>query len=399
VDKGDEKSVITPEGEADGKEGWYYRTQDGGHDLVKGPYSKAAIKELYSKGSIRPNGLIRYGLKGAWHPATTFFSSVFRKRMGIPWGHFILPVVFAVLLAVVLMRDSRTGLYPRPFAPGKQTFKGLPLLTPESVRPLTLPMPLQDQRGANEGLTREGILMWTNEARIEEMAPPLKENQQLNIIAAERVNDMFHRQYFAHVSPSGEGLIEVALKIGYRYRILAENIAQGEFRSDQRVVRGWLHSPGHRKNMLSRDVEEMGVGVGKGKLKGEVVWLAVQVLGRPSLPFPDKAASERSSAAAAGDCVRPNPDLPKRIDLLRTEVSALAAAATGLKTEVEAHWNTLSTKAPRARGYEDSARAYESRVGKYNLLVEEIRRKDRLAGEMVGHYNAEAAKYNACITD
>jgi uncharacterized protein YkwD len=41
---------------------------------------------------------------------------------------------------------------------------------------------------------------------------------------------------------------------------MSENIAKG-YRSAEAVVRGWMNSPGHRRNILNCDARSMGVGV------------------------------------------------------------------------------------------------------------------------------------------
>ncbi len=64
---------------------------------------------------------------------------------------------------------------------------------------------------------------------------------------------------------------------GYRgARALAENIAKGPFTPDE-VVRRWLNSPGHRRNILRRGAVETGFGVAFGENANgfEVVWVQV----------------------------------------------------------------------------------------------------------------------------
>ena len=47
---------------------------------------------------------------------------------------------------------------------------------------------------------------------------------------------------------------------GYRWRAYAENIARGQRTADE-VTAGWMSSAGHRRNILNRDVTQIGVGV------------------------------------------------------------------------------------------------------------------------------------------
>lgn len=59
---------------------------------------------------------------------------------------------------------------------------------------------------------------------------------------------------------------------GYRSMLTAENIAYGQTTGAQ-VVSEWMASPGHRKNILRRGVDEYGVGV--ALMQGRPVWVMV----------------------------------------------------------------------------------------------------------------------------
>ncbi len=385
----------------DGGDDWYYRVQDGGHDLVRGPFSRAELRTLCSRGHVPPRAMVRNGLRGDWQLAGTYFPSFVKTRMRPSLGHIVLPVLFVVLLVALYARDSRNGPYPRVLPFGKTaTPDKFVFLSLKPMEPFRAPNPLPTEKPPEPLLTKQRVIMWTNEARVQEMLPPLAENKQLDMVAEERVNDMFRRQYFAHVAPSGEDVSEGVRKIGYQYRLLSENIAKGAFRDEQRVVQGWLHSEGHRKNMLSQDVEEIGVGVGKGSLNGEIVWIAVQVFGKSLPPAADKAATERTAKSSQAVCVKPNETLRSGIDALRAEVSLIGKAAAGLKTEIETDRNGLLSKSRTKQEYDENLlQQYAARIRKYNLLVGEMKRKDQLAREMVAEYNSEVDGYNGCIRD
>ncbi|MCE5211125.1 MAG: CAP domain-containing protein, partial [Deltaproteobacteria bacterium] len=109
-----------------------------------------------------------------------------------------------------------------------------------------------------EDLTGEAVIALTNNARVENGLAPLTENQLLNRIAEARARDMLEKQYFAHVSPTDQQASDIAQAIGYRYKIIAENIGSGDFYSNQKIVDGWMQSPGHRANILSAEVQEIG---------------------------------------------------------------------------------------------------------------------------------------------
>ena len=51
---------------------------------------------------------------------------------------------------------------------------------------------------------------------------------------------------------------------GYDWRAIGENIAEGQF-SVAEVMDTWMHSPGHRRNILDPGFKELGVGLALGE--------------------------------------------------------------------------------------------------------------------------------------
>ncbi|OON71366.1 CAP domain-containing protein [Streptomyces tsukubensis] len=77
--------------------------------------------------------------------------------------------------------------------------------------------------------------------------------------------DMVARDFYSHTSPDGTAPWDRAGTAGSRHRAIAENIACGQ-RSPAEVVRGWMESPGHRANILTREFTHIGTGfVGGGR--------------------------------------------------------------------------------------------------------------------------------------
>jgi uncharacterized protein YkwD len=89
-------------------------------------------------------------------------------------------------------------------------------------------------------------------------APALVWNNQLEKAAHNHSNDMFRNKYFSHTGSDGSGSGERINDAGYSWKYYAENIAQG-YPTEKEVVAGWLSSPGHCSNIMSRDYKEMGV--------------------------------------------------------------------------------------------------------------------------------------------
>lgn len=115
---------------------------------------------------------------------------------------------------------------------------------------------------------------------------PLKENSKLDASAEIKLKDMFTKQYFEHVSPTGVGIKDLGKEVGYEYFIIGENLALGNFTNDTELVDGWMASPGHRANILNTHYTEIGVAVGQGIYQGQTVWLAVQHFGLPQSACP-----------------------------------------------------------------------------------------------------------------
>jgi uncharacterized protein YkwD len=89
-------------------------------------------------------------------------------------------------------------------------------------------------------------------------APALTWNDQLEKAAFNHSNDMFRNKYFSHTGSDGSGSGERINDAGYSWRYYGENIAQG-YPTEKEVVAGWLSSPGHCSNIMSKNYKEMGV--------------------------------------------------------------------------------------------------------------------------------------------
>jgi len=144
-------------------------------------------------------------------------------------------------------------------------------------------MAFSDGPGLSGGpITKEAIVRLTNEVRSANGLEELNENRLLDSVAEERARDMLKKAYFGHVSPTGQRASDVALRTGYEYRIIAENIAQGLFPTNQRLIDRWMQSPGHRRNIFSPGIRDIGVAIVEGALNGEVRLLVVQLFGLQS---------------------------------------------------------------------------------------------------------------------
>lgn len=108
--------------------------------------------------------------------------------------------------------------------------------------------------------------------------PPLAWNEALAAAALAHSSDMARLRYFSHQEKNGSVVGDRALKAGYRWRRIGENIAAGQ-RSAQEVVAGWLASPGHCANIMDGSFTEFGVAFVRNGEKGRLYW--TQVFGAP----------------------------------------------------------------------------------------------------------------------
>ncbi|MCP8615303.1 SafA/ExsA family spore coat assembly protein [Salirhabdus salicampi] len=103
----------------------------------------------------------------------------------------------------------------------------------------------------------------TNQYRAENGLKPLQFDWQLARVARYKSADMRDKGYFSHNSPTYGSPFEMMKSFNISYQKAAENIAAGQ-RTPEEVVRSWMNSPGHRKNILDPEMTHIGVGYAKG---------------------------------------------------------------------------------------------------------------------------------------
>jgi uncharacterized protein YkwD len=95
----------------------------------------------------------------------------------------------------------------------------------------------------------------------------LRINPRLTRAAMWHTHDMVHRSYFGHVSRRGRDVVDRlrgARYLGGRFSwAVGENLAwgSGSLGTPRQIVRAWMKSPGHRRNMLDGRFREIGIGV------------------------------------------------------------------------------------------------------------------------------------------
>lgn len=93
----------------------------------------------------------------------------------------------------------------------------------------------------------------------------LRPDRALRRAALRHSEDMIERDFFEHENPDGLGPHERILRAGYEPDpagfSTGENLATGDPGTPAAMVDGWMHSPGHRRNILRPGFEEIGIGI------------------------------------------------------------------------------------------------------------------------------------------
>ncbi|CAN5596831.1 hypothetical protein BH10ACT2_BH10ACT2_00550 [soil metagenome] len=100
----------------------------------------------------------------------------------------------------------------------------------------------------------------TNAERSAVGAPALSINVQLNAAAQAHSQYQADNRLMTHDSANGAGPGTRMTNAGYSWRAWGENVAFGQ--SDcEAVIAAWMHSPGHRTNMLNPAYTNIGIGM------------------------------------------------------------------------------------------------------------------------------------------
>lgn len=125
---------------------------------------------------------------------------------------------------------------------------------------------------ANLASVKKATLCLVNAERRNRGLSKLRSDRQLGKAAQRFSASMVRHGFFDHVSPSGSTL-DSRVRRGTRYLrgsiqswSLGENIAwgSGERATPRQIVRSWMNSSGHRRNILDRRFRHIGIGVAPG---------------------------------------------------------------------------------------------------------------------------------------
>ncbi|MFQ6049481.1 MAG: CAP domain-containing protein [Candidatus Paceibacterales bacterium] len=278
-------------------------------------------------------------------------------------------IIFIIFLGVFLFFwNDLLDIYSELSLRLPQIEKGVTeFLIKETEKQISIPPPLRAEREAPEAfLTHTGIIQWTNIQREKYGLPSFMENKTLNAMAEKKVQDMFEKQYFAHYSPLGVGMEDLAKSARYEFIAIGENLAFGNFQDDEVLVQAWMDSPGHRENILNDDYQEIGVAVSKDIFDGESTWLAVQHFGLP-----------------LSACPQLDETLETKIGTNQNQIKELQKTLEALLVKIQ------TMKPKRGRAYNQKIEQYNALASQYNTLIEETE-------VLVNKYNNQVRLFNEC---
>ena len=140
------------------------------------------------------------------------------------------------------------------------------VLLPEGPKEEANPFPEEEGKQGESAMEEDHILAYekevvrlVNEERAARGLPSLIYSAELSSGAREKSADMQKNKYFSHTSPTYGSPFDQMRARGISYRYAGENIAMG-YAAPAAVVDAWMHSEGHKANILSENFKEIGVG-------------------------------------------------------------------------------------------------------------------------------------------
>lgn len=196
------------------------------------------------------------------------------------------------------------------------------------------------------------LVTLTNSDRETENISAVKVNSKLQVAAQLKANDMAEKEYFSHTSPAGVTPWYWFEKAGYKFSYAGENLAVNFFDSND-VNNAWMGSPSHKENIMNMSFTEIGIGIARGKYKGQDAIFIVQLFGRP---LAAGNPSETAVSVADKKIVKPivSPAAPIPVSVL-TPTPAASTVEEGDKDALESTPESVSgaSSGPNSDNYGD----------------------------------------------
>ncbi|MFF5447648.1 CAP domain-containing protein [Streptomyces sp. NPDC012888] len=104
------------------------------------------------------------------------------------------------------------------------------------------------------------VVALVNRERAKAGCRPVKVNAKLTKAAQSHSRDQARHHRMSHTGSDGSNPGQRITRAGYQWRTYGENVAYG-YNTPAKVMNAWMHSPGHRANILNCSFKEIGVGL------------------------------------------------------------------------------------------------------------------------------------------
>lgn len=119
-----------------------------------------------------------------------------------------------------------------------------------------------------DALISKQFLAYFNAFRRKHNLPKVRLNTKLYQASLGHAKDMAQNRFMGHTGSNGSDIGDRVTKVGYMFRGVAENVAVG-YSTALDVLRAWEKSPGHLKNMLGKEIAEIGIAATDGVFPGD----------------------------------------------------------------------------------------------------------------------------------
>lgn len=182
----------------------------------------------------------------------------------------------AISLLVVLLVASGCMIGQEPITPQTPSESQETPIHEQPAHTPKLPKTPSAQDDISAADLEQQIHLGINEVRRQNGLRPLVHDNRLSAIGRYHSWDMAMEGYFGHTEPSGRSPSEVREQYHYKCTSIGQNIYYISFNASHsfveeklsdtsaladRIVRGWMDSPGHRDNILSPYYVAHGIGV------------------------------------------------------------------------------------------------------------------------------------------
>jgi len=179
--------------------------------------------------------------------------------------------------------------------------------------------------GISYSITPDELLVMTNEKRQETGLSPLTMDSSLAEAASRKADDMFSKNYWAHIAPDGTTPWYFIRSSGYEYVYAGENLARG-YTTSTDVINAWMASPSHRENILSPNYKEIGFSIKDGTLTGDDTVLVVEEFG--------SRTADKNQAVPEASPVTPTPTVAVVLPLSNSSVPSPAPVISSYPTPI-----------------------------------------------------------------